>query len=125
MKKGDIKIDLQSDVKPNTIKGIQEHLTNMGFKISYGTISNILSGRGNSNADKIKIDLQEHPAFYKLKFTDNGTKKINAQENGTTGIGLENMRERAEALNGTFNIYTDKGFAIHVVIPKMDTGVKR
>ena len=74
----------------------------------------------HSNADKIKIDLQEHPAFYKLMFSDNGTTKINM--NSTKGIGLENMRERAEALNGTFKINTDKGFAIHVVLPKINVG---
>lgn len=82
----------------------------------------------HSNADKIKIDLQEHPAFYKLKFTDNGSVNpmlnfkegalSKTQSDGIMGIGLENMKERAEALGGSLNIYTDKGFAIHVVLPK-------
>ena len=57
----------QSDIKPNTIMGIKEYLANKGIKISYGTISNILSGKANAKADKIKIvnDAAEEVGYVK------------------------------------------------------------
>lgn len=72
----------------------------------------------HSDATRIKIDLQEHPAFYKLAFEDNGTPQKQA---GLlqSGMGLDNMRERTEALGGRFRLRTDKGFAIHIIIPKV------
>lgn len=88
----------------------------------------------HSNADKIKIDLQEHPAFYKLLFSDNGSKRNRiskrdglvaigidkpVQESEHKGIGIENMKERAAALNGTIKINEANGFSINVVLPKM------
>ena len=69
----------------------------------------------HSNGDRINVSVQEHPAFYRLVIEDNGSCK----EIGQTGIGLENMRERAESIGGTIN-YTanEKGFRIFLSIPK-------
>lgn len=68
----------------------------------------------HSNATRIKIAVQEHPAFYQLIIEDNGTDiSIN-----NTGIGLTNMRERAEQLHGHFSIRTKQGFRIFISIPK-------
>lgn len=73
-----------------------------------------------SNATQIKITMREHPAIYQLCIEDNGRGCKNYDKN-TTGIGLKNMRERVEALNGTLQINGGKGFRIFIVIPKQNT----
>ena len=73
-----------------------------------------------SNATLIKITMREHPAMYQLCIEDNGKGCKNYDKN-TTGIGLKNMRERVEALNGTLQINGEKGFRIFIVIPKKNT----
>lgn len=35
-----------------------------------------------------------------------------------SGIGIANMKERVNALGGTLQIFTDKGFRIFITIPK-------
>lgn len=69
----------------------------------------------HSNAAKMEIVLREHPAMYQLLIKDNGTNQKKITEDG---IGLENMRERVQALKGTFNINREQGFRIFIVIPK-------
>lgn len=70
----------------------------------------------HSNASKIRISAQEHPSFYQLIIEDNGTDiKLD-----TTGIGLENMKERTEQLHGHFSISTREGFRIFVSVPKVE-----
>lgn len=83
-------------------------------------ISNIIK---HSNADKVIISFREHPAFFRLLVEDNGTicKKRNIMQNidnGNDGIGLCNIRDRVESLKGTLNIDTEKGFRMHISIPK-------
>ncbi|HBU12501.1 MAG TPA: hypothetical protein DEB31_07165 [Clostridiales bacterium] len=71
--------------------------------------------RRHSDATKVTIDIQEHPAFYKLLFCDNGSEK---KESGGTGMGLDNMRERTLSLGGQFHTQWKNGFSIHIMIPK-------
>ena len=77
-------------------------------------MSNILK---HSNADTVTLLLREHPGFYQLCMEDNGT-VISKSTNINGGIGLENMQERVDALNGTLRIHTEKGFQIFITIPK-------
>lgn len=87
----------------------------------------------HSDASRIKLILREQPAFYQLVVEDNGSvirgdgsgvqKDMGWQENtawreGSGGIGLSNMRERVEALHGSFRIHTEKGFVIFISVPK-------
>ena len=59
--------------------------------------------------------MQEHPAFYRLTIEDNG----NCSAIADTGIGLHNMRDRAETLGGSISFTpSEKGFRIFVSIPK-------
>lgn len=85
----------------------------------------------HSDADKISVILREHPAFYQLTVEDNGTVGRKGQSgllweeevvrmDGKEGIGLSNMKERVQALGGTFRIHTEKGFVIFISIPKRD-----
>lgn len=77
-------------------------------------VSNIIK---HSNGDKVQVALREHPGFYQLSIEDNGTQV--KMEMGT-GIGLQNMKERADALGGTFRIHRKNGFGIFMTIPKTE-----
>lgn len=99
--------------------------------VKYCFIATIKEAMSNivrhSNADKITMILREHPGFYQLTVEDNGT---TVKQYGKTkgrelseqlfdgGMGLVNMRERVEALQGTFRIHCEKGFQIFISIPK-------
>lgn len=88
-------------------------------------MSNIVK---HSNADTITIILREHPGFYQLSVEDNGVSQAAGQDFRwnmlereqilNRGIGLSNMKERVEALRGTFRIHNEKGFLIFISIPK-------
>lgn len=77
------------------------------------SISNIIK---HSNGDCVYITIREHPAFCQLVVEDNG------ENDGTVsgdGIGLENMKNRAESLGGIFKYYCEKNkFKIFVSIKK-------
>ena len=76
-------------------------------------LSNIMK---HSNASSVKILIREHPALYQLCFEDNGT-DIH-YDPAFSGIGLVNMKERVDSLNGTLQISTQNGFRIFITIPK-------
>ena len=75
-------------------------------------LSNIIR---HSDATQVSIVLREHPALYQLIIRDNG-KVVNHRTD--EGMGLKNMAERVEALNGNINILTQDGFEIFISIPK-------
>lgn len=81
------------------------------------TVSNILK---HSNAQRVLLIFREHPGFYQLVVEDNGTglpsPSADLMEYG--GIGLSNMRDRVEALNGVFRISLEHGFRISYSIPR-------
>lgn len=68
-----------------------------------------------SNGNRIHILLREHPGFYQLLIKDNGT-DIHIKEN--QGMGLTNIKERADAIHGTAKIMTDNGFHILITVLK-------
>ena len=70
----------------------------------------------HSNATKVQLILREHPALYQLCVEDNGTGAF--YEQGNSGMGIGNMKERVKALGGTMQISADKGFRIFITIPK-------
>ena len=69
----------------------------------------------HSKGDKIKILLIEHPAFYQLSITDNGSCSfIN-----NNGIGLINMKDRAESVGGIISFTpSSDGFRVFISVPK-------
>ena len=118
-----------------TIKGIitDIKIENVEFKydmseiipreIKYCFISIVKEAISNamkySSATQIKIIMREHPAIYQLCIEDNGKGCADYDKN-TTGIGLKNMQERVNTLNGNLQINGEKGFHIFVVIPKQN-----
>lgn len=69
----------------------------------------------HSNATKMEIFMQEHPAFYQLLIQDNGT---NPSQTILDGIGIRNMKDRVKTLNGTIKISNENGFKILISIFK-------
>ena len=67
-----------------------------------------------SNGDSVSVILREHPGFYQLLIADNGT-AARIQEQG---IGLQNMKERVDALGGTIKITSENGFRILISVMK-------
>ena len=74
------------------------------------------------------IRLSEHPSMYQLIVHDYepdpknaypDDKKNASQDDKTdVGMGLENIRTRAESVNGSLNISTENGFRVFVSIPR-------
>ena len=96
----DLSGDIENNIKFCFIGVLKEGITNISK---------------HSNATKAMITLKEHPAFYQLLIHDNGS--VASVKMGA-GMGIENMRERVEALNGYFSLTTDDGFKIFISIPK-------
>ncbi len=90
------------------------------ISITKEALSNIAR---HSDADKISITLREHPSFYQLIVADNGAnaKKASAwaalANTEGAGMGLANMKERADSLNGHFSVSAECGFRICVSVP--------
>jgi len=89
-------------------------------RLKYTFISIIKEALSNvmrhSDATKVTIALNEHPALYQLIIKDNGKAK-----NTGNGLGLTNMIDRVNSFNGNININTENGFEIFISIPKKTT----
>lgn len=86
--------------------------------ITQEALNNIIK---HSNATKVHITAKEHPAFYQLLIEDNGISPNNPSEAAPVsldGMGLQNMRDRVDALHGILHISRDPGFQIFISIPK-------
>ncbi|MDD2959944.1 MAG: histidine kinase [Lachnospiraceae bacterium] len=77
-------------------------------------LSNIIK---HSNATQVHIIMREHPAFYQLIVSDNGTVSKNSSD---SGIGLINIKDRVDALQGTLQITAENGYKIFIMIPKSE-----
>ena len=75
-------------------------------------VSNIIR---HSDCSEVHVMLREHPALYQLVVEDNGQ---NTAICGPNGMGLGNMRDRVEALQGHIRIDTDNGFRIFISVPR-------
>lgn len=122
----DESIDLRASIEEitATAEKFQIHIDyDMGKEISknvkYAFISITKEAVNNavkySNGDTIHIKMREHPAFYQLMIEDNGN-QIDLSNH--SGIGLNNIKERANAIHGNAKFFTDNGFRILVTVPK-------
>lgn len=112
-------------------------------ELKYSLISIAKEGLVNiskhSDATAASLVVLEHPAFYQFILEDNGHPLSSANMSGNNtltqnspekergcdtnhlyhnGIGLTNMQNRVTSLQGTMQIRTEKGFCIHITIPK-------
>lgn len=85
------------------------------ISITREALNNIIK---HSNASHVHIVVREHPGLYQLIIEDNGQ---SAAPSTDGGLGLLNMKDRIEALDGTIQIKTTKGFCIFITIPKKES----
>lgn len=76
----------------------------------------------HAHAQNVTVRCMEHPSFYQLIVTDDGEGGIRAGGRGVAeGMGLGSMRERVEALGGTFTAGPRTGAAgwrVFATVPK-------
>ena len=73
-------------------------------------------------AQTVTVRCMEHPSFYQLIVTDDGAGGVQASSRGAAeGMGLTSMRERIEALGGTFTAGPragSPGWRVFATVPK-------
>lgn len=73
-------------------------------------------------AQTVTVRCMEHPSFYQLIVTDDGIGEVRAStRNAAEGMGLGSMRERVEALGGTFTAGPRAGapgWRVFATVPK-------
>lgn len=106
----DFDVSLDYDMSPDVPKQVKYCL----IAATKEAVSNIIK---HSDGNRVWASFQEHPGFYRLSIEDNGK---NAAARPERGIGLSNMRERANLLGGAFHIHTQNGFGIFISIPKTE-----
>ena len=76
----------------------------------------------HARAQNVTVRCMEHPSFYQLIVTDDGTGATPANSrNAAEGMGLGSMRERVETLGGTFTAGTRAGvpgWRVFATVPK-------
>lgn len=73
-------------------------------------------------AQTVTVRCMEHPSFYQLVVTDDGAGRVHASgRDAAEGMGLASMRERIEALGGTFTAgprASAGGWRVFATVPK-------
>lgn len=121
----DLRQAVSNAVKPLSERGLivtteLDFSDNIPNNVKFCFISIVKEGIANiikhSNGDKVSIILREHPALYQLMIEDNGKNSGKIQK---SGIGLSNMRDRINELNGVIQIDSgEKGFRIFISVRK-------
>ena len=78
----------------------------------------------HAHASRVSVRCLEHPSFYQLIVLDDGAGPVSAPQ---TGMGLDSMRERVEALGGAFRAGPRgdvPGWRVFATVPKTATGGK-
>lgn len=91
---------------------LESQLEIMLYRIAQEAINNVLKHAGASTLD---IQITKHESAIQMIVEDDGS----GFEGSTDGIGLRNMQERAEALNGKFKVDSrpERGTIITVEVP--------
>lgn len=122
----DESIDLQAVITENLKTAENRFKTSLSYDIKAGpptsvklcfagvvkeAVSNAIK---HSNGDAIEVIVGEKPGVFELSVFDNGS----LAEIRETGIGLSNMRERVDQLQGNIEFDTGSGFNIIIRVPK-------
>ena len=95
------------------------NITNCFAAILREALSNTMR---HARAQNVAVRCLEHPSFYQLIVTDDGVGGIHASGRGVAeGMGLGSMRERVEALGGTFTAGPRAGvggWRVFATVPK-------
>ncbi|WP_223422475.1 cache domain-containing protein [Tateyamaria pelophila] len=86
------------------------------YRVAQEALTNI---ERHSNATKVTVDLRGHKRGATLRISDNGAGLDAKRDRQTSGIGLRNMQERVEQLDGQFRILSEThgGTVIEVTVP--------
>jgi len=98
----DLPKNLPEQIAYNFIAVLREALTNI---------------RKHSDADTIKITARELSNYYQLIIEDNGHPNFEFHEK-RTGIGLKNMEDRIQSLQGLIYFSCEDKFRIFISVPK-------
>ncbi len=83
------------------------------YRIAQEALTNI---ERHSGADQVRIDLRGHKKGATLRIQDNGRGLPAGGDQPTAGLGLRNMQERIEQLDGTLRILSTRGTSGGTVI---------
>ncbi len=109
----DIAFDLQIDQLALT-KNMPAHIRQNLYLIYKEALTNIAK---HSNAAKVQVKLHKFGANgLEMSIQDNG--EVKQKDYKTTGLGLSNMRMRAEQIGATFHVDPSNGFLIVVQLPR-------
>ena len=91
------------------------------IKAKYAIISIVKEALNNiikhSNATEVTVSIYEHPKIVQLIILDNGSSN---KEIGSTGMGIEGIRQRVSNLNGVLTIDNNNGFRIFISFNKKE-----
>lgn len=84
----------------------------MVFRIAQESLSNIIKHAAAAN---VRITLKYLPSGFKMTIADDG-RGFERENSDNAGIGLMNMKQRVEVMNGTFNINSAPGAGTTIII---------
>jgi two-component system NarL family sensor kinase len=83
------------------------------YRIAQEALTNI---ERHSGATRVEMDLRGHKSGATLRVMDNGAGFSDADTRAGAGLGLRNMQERVEQLDGTLRILSSRGQSTGTVI---------
>ena len=102
------------------------------YRIAQEALTNV---ERHSGASKVSIDLRGHKSGATMRISDNGCgiTPQDTRNQTVSGLGLRNMQERVEQLNGTLRIFSSKSGTVivadiplsHMLPPEEDGATKR
>lgn len=99
---------------PASLDEMEEHHQENVYGIILESLNNI---RRHSKAKNIAFSITEKSKMIHMKITDDG---IGFKPNKKSGIGIQNMKNRAELLRGSFSIESnDSGCSLVLTFPKL------
>lgn len=107
---------------------IYEIEQDFSMRAKYSLISIIKEALSNtmkhSSASLVTISLKELDSEYEIKISDNG-KQIYLPDSSkdNSGMGLNSIRERIDALSGHFHIDRQEGFMLYITLPKKEASL--
>lgn len=110
-------VKFEYDISKNTDKKYKYAIIGIVKEAS----SNIIKHSSNSN---VNVLIREHPSMYQIVVHDycfnNRNEKKDFEAYNGDGIGLSNIKDRVESLNGILRIDTSNGFKVFATIPKKE-----
>lgn len=110
LKAAQIKFRLNGDIQEIKMPGLSESVISMCLKEA---VTNIVK---HSGATICRVSFYQSDDEFVLTVQDNGS-GILTQMQYVEGNGLKGMRERIEFLNGTLEIFNEKGTTIQIHVP--------